>query len=383
MQHSVQLQQSKKIFDLADRRTTMMADHIYKNPVSDYICRDQARQEWSSLFMRVPINLGLSCRLPNAGDFFTHDYTGTPIIVARAKDGKIYAMVNACRHRGARIAEDYGNSRIFSCPYHAWSYELDGTFRSRPSDASFEGLNAMDCGLIRLPAEERYGMIWVLPDPRGELDLENNLAGVVDDLESYQFDRYEHFETREIRPRMNWKLVVDTFLETYHVNVLHAKSLPFLHANLATMDAFGKNLRFIAPRRSFDDMRKKPESEWDLIRHSVIVYVLFPNTVCIMQGDHLETWHVFPDGDNPDASVTYLSLYTPDPVTSGSARRHWERNMDLAMQVVHTEDFPVGEGIQKGFHAAGRDDIIFGRNEPALQHYHRSIRDSLSAEQEI
>ena len=115
-------------------------------------------------------------------------------------------------------------------------------------------------------------------------------------------------------------------------------------------------------------------------RHSLLaaIYVLFPNTVFIMQGDHVETWHMFPAGDGTDESVMYVSLYTPEPAASDSARRHWDRNMDLLINTVEKEDFPLAEGVQRGFYSGAQDAIVFGRNEPALQHFHKSVKSALA-----
>src|SRR5690606_23728490 len=127
------------------------------------------------------------------------------------------------------------------------------------------------------------------------------------------------------------------------------------------------------------EMRSRPETEWDLVRQSAIVYAVFPNSIFIMQGDHLETWHVYPAGNGVDEAAMVISLYTPEPAETDSARRHWDRNFDLLMATVDAEDFPVGERIQQGFYAGAQPHIIFGRNEPALQHFHRSIRAALAA----
>jgi phenylpropionate dioxygenase-like ring-hydroxylating dioxygenase large terminal subunit len=225
-------------------------------------------------------------------------------------------------------------------------------------------------------------MIWVVPTAGMPIDVDANLGGLVTDLASYGLENYHHYETRVLRQRMNWKLIVDTFLETYHLSVLHRNTIhPLLHTDLATFDAYGPNLRMIAVRRTIDDLRQQPETEWDLIRHTAIVNILFPNTVFIMQGDHVETWHVFPDGDDVDSARMYISLYTPEPAVSESARGHWDRNFDLLVKTVCDEDFPLGEGVQAGFHAGGQSEIVFGRNEPALQHYHASIRAALNGAQ--
>ncbi len=97
-----------------------------------------------------------------------------------------------------------------------------------------------------------------------------------------------------------------------------------------------------------------------------------------MQGDHLETWHIFPAGNGVDESVMYASLYTPEPALTESARRHWDRNMELLMATVEKEDFPLSEGMQRGFYSGAQREVIFGRNEPSLQHFHKSVKAALA-----
>jgi hypothetical protein len=131
---------------------------------------------------------------------------------------------------------------------------------------------------------------------------------------------------------------------------------------------------FAEPQRLFDPR---------LYRRAIavgqaIVYLLFPNTVLVMAQDHLETWHMFLAGNGIDETQMCVSLYIPEPALSDSARRHWKNNFDLLMATVESQDFPLSEGIQRGFYSGAQDEIVFGRNEPALQHYHRGIKAALA-----
>ena len=380
MLHQDQVEQGRKLLAYLQGRTTALADGVYRNPVSDYTCPEQAAREHDLFFQRGPLCIGLSCLLPQPGDFLTHDYAGVPILLVRQEDRTLRAFLNVCRHRGARLAEGRGAAaRDFSCPYHGWCYALDGALLTRPDELSFVEIDKASRGLRPLPLVEKYGIVWVSPKPETGFDIAPLLAGLERDLAAYHLESYHHYETRVLQRRINWKVAVDTFLELYHLSVLHPRTVgPILYGNLASFDAFGRNLRMIGARRSIGALRETPEAEWDLIRHSAIICVLFPNTVFIMQGDHLETWHVFPAGNGVDESVMYASLYTPEPAHTDSARRHWDRNMELLMATVEKEDFPLSEGMQRGFYSGAQQEVIFGRNEPALQHFHKSIKDALA-----
>lgn len=263
-------------------------------------------------------------------------------------------------------------------PLSRLTYGLDGVLTARPDEPSFAALDRGRHGLRPLPLVEKYGMVWVCPTPDADFEADAVLGGVAADFAAYGFAGYHHYETRVLQRRINWKLAIDTFLESYHVGVLHHDTIsPLFHSNRGTFDAFGRNLRWAIARRTIDELRGLPEAEWDLISHTAIIYVLFPNTVLIMQRDHIETWHMFPAGNGIDETLMYVSLYTPEPAATDSARRHWNNNFDLLMATVEHQDFPVSEGIQRGFGSGAQDAIVFGRNEPALQHYHRSVTEAL------
>lgn len=372
--------QARKLFAYLDSRTTAVADTVYRNAVTDYTCREQLATERELLFRRAPLFVGLSCLLPRPGDYMTHDVAGVPMLLVRHTDRRLRAFLNVCRHRGARVADGSGHEASrFLCPYHAWAYATDGRLIARPDDRAFAEIDPASCGLRELPAAERHGMIYVSPTPGPAIDVDAALSGAEADMAAYSLDTYHHYETRVLRRKINWKIVVDTFLETYHLQFLHRKTVDaILYSNTATFDAFGRNLRMIAARRTIGELRALPEAEWTLIPHSAIIYVLFPNTVFVVQGDHVETWQVFPDGDSPDDAVMSVSLFTPSKAETERARRHWDRNMALLLATVEKEDFPLSEGIQRGFYAGAQDAVLFGRNEPALQHFHRSVKAALA-----
>ena len=107
-------------------------------------------------------------------------------------------------------------------------------------------------------------------------------------------------------------------------------------------------------------MASLPEDRWSLIPYTTIVYVLFPNTVLVVQQEQVETWRIYPDGNDPNLAKMHVSLYTPEPVSTEGAERHWANNMNLLIRVVDQEDFPLGERMQVGFHSAAQRHITFG-----------------------
>jgi phenylpropionate dioxygenase-like ring-hydroxylating dioxygenase large terminal subunit len=383
MEHATQVKLAHTLFTYVDKGEQARAAATFANPVRDYICPNQAARERDLLFGDHPLILGMTADLPKPGDFFTNDFTGRPILVVRGKDGKVNAFLNVCRHRGAKLVTadlEQGCARAgasFTCPYHGWAYGLDGQLLGVREPEAFGDVDRSAHGLRRLAAVERHGFIWVRPGGDAPFDPDAILGDLTPEFVAYGFEKYSHYETRTLRRAMNWKLVIGTFLEGYHIKVLHRNTIaPLLLGAHTTFDAYGRHVRMAVPRRELETLRGKPERDWDVLRHTAVVYALFPNTVLVWQGDHMETWRVFP-GKTADESVMHASLYVPEPALTDKAKRHWDRNMQILLDTVEKEDFPLAEDMQRGFHSGAQDHLLFGRNEPALAHFHRSVREAI------
>ena len=381
MQHATQVELVHRVFDFYDRKSSSMGEAIYRNPTSDYTCSAQAELEHQELFRNYPL-VSLSCQIRNPGDYMTDDLSGVPILVVRTETGAAKAFLNVCRHRGARVARGCGSGKkLFVCPYHAWTYDLEGRLKNVAPANCFPNLSPRDHGLVPLPTVEKYGLIWVRPTPGADFDPDDLLDGLGLELAAYKFETASHYRTSHLHKDMNWKLVIDTFLETWHIGTLHRKTVASIfQPNINVFDAYGRNGRFILPRRNILDLRGTPENGWDLLKHSAVIYLLFPNTLVIWQGDHVETWRSFPAGSTGQCTAEAV-LYSPEPAVTELAIRHWDKNMDLLLATVEDEDFPVGVDIQRGFQANAQSYVTFGRNEPGLSHYHGTMRSLLGLQQ--
>jgi hypothetical protein len=136
----------------------------------------------------------------------------------------------------------------------------------------------------------------------------------------------------------------------------------------------------VYPRKTIHQLREQPEASWNLLEHSVVIYLLFPNSLLIWQRDHVEIWRAFPDpGGDPAMCRAEASIYSPSPADSPEARGHWDRNMELLMRTVDDEDFPVAEGVQQGLLSGAQSHLTFGCHEPALIHYHARLKRALAS----
>jgi phenylpropionate dioxygenase-like ring-hydroxylating dioxygenase large terminal subunit len=390
MDRAAEISLLKKLLHYIDTKTTSLADAPWRNDVTAYTCPERHKREEEILIRGRPLVMGLSCDWPKPGAYRTDDFAGVPILTVRGSDGTLRAFLNICRHRGAKVARGSGSAGAFTCPYHGWTYGNDGMLRGIPEEAmSFPGVRTERPGLIPLPIAEKYGMVWVLPTPAagqsGRLDIDPWLEGLEADLRTWKLDTY-HFHARHVHPEnMNWKLLVDTFHEGYHFGFLHKESLKdILVHNVGDFTPFGPNFRLAFGRTKLDRLKSMPESDWDLMWNTTIVYSMFANTIFSPQGDHMEIFRIFPVDGRVDRAVMETSLYIPKPVETADEKRHWDANLALAIKVITTEDFPAGRTMQMGFGSGAQSHVIYGRNEPALAHYHKSIRRALglSADEE-
>jgi hypothetical protein len=183
-----------------------------------------------------------------------------------------------------------------------------------------------------------------------------------------------------VTPRINWKFAIDTFLEGYHIPHLHRKTIgPYFVGNCGVFKSGGLSGRLSVPKTSIETQRTLPEDARDYRRHVVSIYQLFPNALLIWQLDHIEIWRAFPatgsDRDDPSRCEVEMTIYRPAESTRPES--YWEKNRDIAIRTVMEEDFPLGERMQIGFESGVTEEVIYGRNEPSLVHFHRSIRAAL------
>ena len=364
-----------RLQSLIVNKETDYAKSIYKNAVIEYIDANIANTEKKIIFEESPICLGTAALVPNQGDWFTVDIGDKSILIVRNNKTEISAYLNICSHRGAKLVEGSGTKAYaFKCPYHSWVYNLDGELKARPRENAFEEINKDQCSLQKFELDNHQGFLWLIMDKKAKNKHSSNKADLNELLIDYDFNKYQHFKSIKIYPKLNWKLAVDTFLELYHIDELHTKSLaPIIKNDLQLFDTYGKNIRVIGARHSAVKLNRvlKDQREFDI--HTIQLRILFPNTILVCHPDHVEVWQILPKNEVNECEVSF-SLYTKEAFSSKSAIRHWDNNFNLALNAVVKEDFPLGENVQKGFYAAPKRKIIFGKNEPALQHFHKQIK---------
>lgn len=193
-------------------------------PKSVYTSPDFAALEQEHIFRKDWLCAGRADALKAPGDYLTMDIAGEPIIVLRDRDGQLRAMSNVCRHRMSILLEGRGTTRAITCPYHAWTYNLDGSLRGAPAMMHNDGFCKDQVNLPQIRCVDWLGWIMVTlnpdaPDPKERLQGVQDLVGYLD-MGAYveTFREEHHWDT-------NWKVLAENFMESYHLPVCHAGTI--------------------------------------------------------------------------------------------------------------------------------------------------------------
>jgi len=364
----------RMLTSLATERTAKLAKPFHIAP-EIYFDAGRAKAELDKLFHRLPLVLGHESALPKAGDVMTLDLVERPLILMRARDGQIRGFLNACRHRGARLADcpEPARKSALICPYHNWTYDLNGHLKHVPCIETFPGLNTAQHGLTPVPLEVRHGVIWGIPQAGASMDLDGFLAGIGADLDVFGFGAMHGFARAVTRRKTNWKLVMDAFLESYHVVRLHHKTVgPFFQDGAAILDQVGPHIRSIVARQEFPEIANLPESAWDARRHASFAYVLYPNTVLVLHPDYTSILGMFPAGtDHTDFVHVMLTPHAP---RNEKERDHWQRSFELIEGgVFQAEDLWISERIQAGLRSGANTRFTFGQLEYGIKVFHQNL----------
>ena len=189
---------------------------------ADFYASEQVyRTDLEKIFFRSWIYAGHVSQLPESGCYFLVEFDRESVIVVRGGDGEIRGFANVCRHRGSRICQQaQGKVRAFVCPYHAWTYELDGSLRSkRAMHADFDqagyGLKPVRVGIF-------HGLVFVNLDPNAP-ELNASLAPIDASFDIYDLEHTKVACQETYSVDANWKLTIENFMECYHCAPAHTE----------------------------------------------------------------------------------------------------------------------------------------------------------------
>lgn len=387
MDQATQIRLIEQTLKLHENKTTDMIDQEYHNPVDRYTDPARLELEMNMLLRRYPLIVAHSSEVPKPGDFKTDEIMGTPILLTRDREGKIKAFVNACRHRGTKLVwEEKGEkTRAFVCPYHAWTYSIDGKLVGVPRPEAFPSVCKETHSLAELHCEERQGLIFVQLSPDApKMDIDAYMGEMLHDLKECDIADYAVYKSDTYIKNTNWKLAFDVFLENYHTPRTHTKTIwqVFLD-NVAVYDRFSPHLRCLIPKRSIlnakgTDPQTDPEA-WNLREHATMLYVMFPTTMMAVLVDHVAIFQSYPIGVDK-CELRVFSLAPKALMNDEAARDEWDKSLYVVGKVLD-EDSARSEAIQKTLLSGANKHFVFGRFEQELGWFHEEVEKAVSTEQ--
>jgi phenylpropionate dioxygenase-like ring-hydroxylating dioxygenase large terminal subunit len=334
---------------------------VFTVPAAVY--RDGERWERErAMLAKAPRIVAASSEIA-AGSCIPIDVPGASAILARTADGTLRGFANACRHRATRLV-DAPCTKAITCPYHAWTYDLAGALIHVPHERTFGGLDLATRGLAPVPVGERAGLVW-LGEPPAEL------AG---DLAALGLDRHVVWKRARAVRRCNWKLVVEAFLDGYHIRVLHRDSVYRFFLDAAVVaERRGPHIIAMTGRRALTEAPAELAGA-ELRTLATPSYLVFPATTIVVHPDFVSIIIVHPLA--PDLTEWEHTMLVP--ADRAGEVEHWQRSWTLIEEgVFQREDLWVCEQAQRAISAGAADELVFGTLEAPARWFHTALEAAL------
>jgi phenylpropionate dioxygenase-like ring-hydroxylating dioxygenase large terminal subunit len=357
-----------RILEHIDRRTTDLAAAVWREPLENYRSAVRYEAEVERVIRRLPVAFCPSAALPEPGSYVARETGGTPVVAVRGRDGVVRAFLNACSHRGAQVAQSSGCAKALTCPYHGWTYGLEGDLRGVPHPEGFPGLDKSARGLAPFAAVERGGVVFVAQGPpEGGAELA--------DLPPLVPERFRLVGKNEIDVAANWKIAVEGFLEGYHIRATHPETFyPVQYDNVNVVESFGRHNRVAFPYRNVERQREVAPAERSAEGRITYVYHLFPNTIVATFPGRRVVVTLEPTGAASTRFVTWtLSDHHDGTRQADEALRGEQTFVDKGA----AEDRAVVASIQRSLARNPREFFEFGLFEGAIGHFHRELAAAL------
>lgn len=343
------------------------------------------QREQDLLFAQQPVIAAHSSELPRSSAL-PFDALGVPIVLTRDPDGRARAFLNVCRHRGMALVSCNSAEpaqarpcKALVCPYHAWTYELDGRLRHRLHADTFDGIDPATLNLVELPCDEAAGLIFVKRQPGPAFSASGFLQGIDAHLQWLGLPQMTVFRKVDQVYKANWKLTVDAFLESYHIRVLHRDTIyPFFADGYTVTLQAGAHQDSLVVRRAAFEPFETPRNRYELCKLATPTQLLFPNTFLIWHPDYVSLIGMFSPAVD---EVRWVHTMLIPPERSGADwAPHWEKTYALIEQTVfQREDIATAVAIQRGLASGANSHFNIGRLEHGVLRFHRDIDAALDA----
>ncbi|WP_022958302.1 aromatic ring-hydroxylating oxygenase subunit alpha [Spongiibacter tropicus] len=350
-------------------------------PSSVYLSASRFEAEMRDIFRTLPVVATTSAYLPEPGMSLALDLYGVPLLITRDRDGVVRCFLNACRHRGAKVLEsdEPVSSARLSCPYHAWTYSMQGELIGIPRQETFPSLKKCDLGLVALTCYEAGGFIWVGLDPECEPPQVEGSEAICADLEAFGLQNMHVYGRRRYTLNANWKMVIEPFLEPYHIQRLHADSIAKLFVDVPNIySLIGPHQRQCSGKANFDPSVLEGNLD-NLHKYITHAYLVFPSTVVVTSPYYISVMVVAPAA--ADRSVVDYYMLVKSPPDNDKARELYARSYELIDQVFGGEDFRAAQLQQEGLASGAIDRVYFGGLEELIGPFHEAVESFLGSEE--
>jgi phenylpropionate dioxygenase-like ring-hydroxylating dioxygenase large terminal subunit len=276
------------------------------------------------------------------------------------------------------VAERSGTRSSLICPFHGWVYGLDGGLQGITRSHDFPGLDKCDYGLVELPVAEAGGLVWISRTPQTSLDIPSFLGDFYQDLVDFDVASLVQYKKTKVLKSANWKLLIKTYLEGYHVPYLHRHTLSrSFRKGVIAHDESGPHIRLSAARTNIEDVRGAPKERWRILDFASVYYTLFPNTFFIMHPDYV-SMNIFYPLSASQSIWTHEMLYRSEDFQGSSAQSALEKRFIFTNDTVFDqEDFAIAEDVQKNLTRGGNRSHVLGLAEGLLAMFQENIDGSL------
>jgi choline monooxygenase len=356
--------------DLSDYSYTADLSRASTIPARWYTGPEFLAAECSSVFGRTWQAVGRADAVAAPGSYLACEIAGEPILVVRDRDGRLRAFSNVCRHRGAVMAEGCGQVSIIRCPYHAWTYSLDGRLLGQPE---FEGVQDWDRSQVCLPqfqAETWGPFLFVNQDPHAAPLLEvfgaipDEIARIGCPLNKLRFSA-----RRDYIIQCNWKVYIDNYLEGYHLPAAHPSLCRELDYANYRVECFRYYSSQISPIRARESVAGGPRRyEFGDSNQSALYYWIFPNFMLNVYPDNLSSNLILPMG--PDQTLTIFEWFAYEGDVS-------QATIDFSDEI-QQEDIKICESVQRGLRSRNYNQGRFSvKRENGVHHFHGLLYEHL------
>jgi len=343
--------------------------------------------ERREIFTRDWLLIGHVSQVQAPGDYVSMTIAGEPIAVVRGADGKLRAFSNVCRHRAARVLDGAGNcGKAMRCPYHGWTYGLDGRLLAIPEKTGFTGFDKDANGLWPLSVGVAAGFVFASLNPEPE-PLSEYLGPFERWMAPYRAERLVRSAEHITVLPVNWKNSIDNYLEGYHIPVGHPGLLRLLDykrylvetsdarvsiARSPMRDKISQNVQerlYQRLMRPMPGLREPENREWNFI-------FAFPGMTFNLYPDQIDFWVNYPIDERRTLSV--WNSFRP-PETAGRRDRVVRMLNTRIQNLVQHEDNDLTARVQEGLGSSLYRAGVIGARENGLLHFHDLVRDAIPA----